>query len=350
MRFVACLALASSIAFAAPDAKLLDRGRRLEAAGKHAEAVAAFEAYVATAPDDPVGWGELGWAAFGAKDYDRAEVATRKAIATTVDPSSRNARAAAQFNLGTILEAAGKAGATTAYAESIQTRPTRAARDKLAALDPGMAARVDPLAPVALFGPFAAVPDPGPAHKYRRGRGPQWTTDSAARTPHPLAGKKLGKPFEDVVAFGAFIHDMDLHVAVKLHDGWYLHTMDREAQSINCNTVFKIASATVVTRAVPELRIAYTRTGGCSAHYREIGWDEAGVVVIGVGSKPSATSIATKLVTDETVWADTARDGGKSQVTEMDVKLEWPKDGSVEVSGHTWNDEAFLGKHLLAFP
>src|SRR5438309_158008 len=81
MRSFALIAILTTTAFAEPDARLLDSGRKLEQRGKHAEAIAAYEEYLKAAPDDPVASGELGFAALQAKDLDKAEKATRHAIA-----------------------------------------------------------------------------------------------------------------------------------------------------------------------------------------------------------------------------------------------------------------------------
>src|SRR5215470_8030107 len=113
MRSLALIAILSSPALADPDTKLLDKGRKLEQQGKHAEAIAAYEEYLKAAPDDPVANGELGFAALQARDLDKAEKATRLAIAhARVGSFPRDragrARGAALFNLGLIQEAQNK--------------------------------------------------------------------------------------------------------------------------------------------------------------------------------------------------------------------------------------------------
>jgi tetratricopeptide (TPR) repeat protein len=54
MRSFALIAILASTALAEPADKLLDKGRKLEQQGKHAEAIAAYEEYLKAVPDDPV--------------------------------------------------------------------------------------------------------------------------------------------------------------------------------------------------------------------------------------------------------------------------------------------------------
>src|ERR1700760_2991103 len=118
------LMLVAATASAAPDPKLLATARNLEGSGKHAEAVAAYENYLKGAPDDAAANAELGFAALQAKDYPKAEAATRLAIAHAPkgaylhDPNGK-LRGTALYNLGLIQEAQNKpADAATSYKES----------------------------------------------------------------------------------------------------------------------------------------------------------------------------------------------------------------------------------------
>ncbi|HZP81207.1 MAG TPA: tetratricopeptide repeat protein, partial [Chthonomonadaceae bacterium] len=68
----------------------------LDSAGKHDEAIATYRAAIQLAPDDPILWGNLGWAQYNAARYDEAVQSSRKAL--QLDPKLAYVR----FNLGLI--------------------------------------------------------------------------------------------------------------------------------------------------------------------------------------------------------------------------------------------------------
>ncbi len=130
-------------------------GRKLGRAGDHAGAVAAFDRALAVQPDDPGALSELGWEAFLGRSLDRAEAATRRAVAAATEP---RLKAASLYNLGRVLEERGRRdAAAAAYAESLHARPSRTVREQLAKIDPAAAAAADPLKPVPLAGPFPSL-------------------------------------------------------------------------------------------------------------------------------------------------------------------------------------------------
>jgi len=113
---------------------IMDEGAKAAKKGDNAAAVAAFDRALAIRPNDQAALTDQGWSAFQMHALDRAEAVTRKAIAARGD-SRRTA--AAQYNLGRILEERGnKAGAVAAYQESIKLRPNRVVSARLAGLDP----------------------------------------------------------------------------------------------------------------------------------------------------------------------------------------------------------------------
>ena len=113
---------------------LIDDGRNLATANKLPAAIAKLEACIALIPDEPTALGELGFLAFRAKDLDKAERATRQAIASQAAP---NLRGAVLYNLGLILEARkDTAGAIVAYSDSLRARPNGVVRAKLRGLNP----------------------------------------------------------------------------------------------------------------------------------------------------------------------------------------------------------------------
>jgi len=113
---------------------IMDEGAKAAKKGDHAGAVAAFDRALAIKPNDQAALTDQGWSAFQMHALDRAEAITRKAIAAGGDPRRT---AAAQYNLGRILEERGnKAGAIAAYQESLKLRPNRVVSARLAGLDP----------------------------------------------------------------------------------------------------------------------------------------------------------------------------------------------------------------------
>lgn len=374
MRVLVPLLLLSSIAAADPDPKLLAAGRALEAKGKHAEAVAQFEAYLKAAPDDPVGNAELGLAAFNAKDLAKAEAATRRAIAhaktgaSSHDPDGRP-RGAALFNLGMILEAQGKPkDAAVAYKDSLAAKPSRVVREKLQKLDPAMAAAADPLATKKLAGPFKDITELCRAWRTDNTMNPDetWGDGGSCGKPDPvkLVAGKLAAPFLEVKAFQLEFRE-NLEVAVRLADGWYhfVYDVGLDRGTAHCGGTDYSVKQLPMSATVPQLRLEYRSKGSCdhggNGHSREWGWDETGIIAIGVGpsGKPSAPRV---LVESDTEWERT--DDMPKTVLKTVLKNAWSKDGALDISGtiraeptnpadnSTFTADDLLGHHILAFP
>jgi hypothetical protein len=126
----------------------LSNGRKLATAGDLAGAIAAFNTALQLVPNDARVLSELGVVAQKKGDLDQAEKWTQQSINGTSDAKLRGA---SLYNLGRIYEARGnKAGAIDAYARSLQARPNRTVRERLTALDPAAAAKLDPFAPQPL--------------------------------------------------------------------------------------------------------------------------------------------------------------------------------------------------------
>ncbi|MEO9182254.1 MAG: tetratricopeptide repeat protein, partial [Kofleriaceae bacterium] len=347
MRTLALVVAMTAVAAAAPDPKLLAKGRELEATGDHAAAITAYEQYLEAAPDDPVARAELGFAALQAKDLVKAESATRTAIAHAPkgsylhDPNGR-ARGAALYNLGLIQEAQGKPkDAASSYKESQASRPSRIVREKLQQLDPVVAATADPLVPVRLAGPFKDIRELCHAWLKKVGEDPEstWGETSSCAKPDVIkvASSKLAKPFVELQAF-QFESRSALELAIRLDDGWYHFEYEGKGDrsSAHCGgTTFTVKQLPLAATA-PQLRIEYTSSAkdcehGGNGHSRTWGWNEKGVIAIGVGlaGKPLAPpAIVTSL--DEWQQYD---DEKKQQMTDAAVTLAWGKDGSLDVTG-----------------
>ncbi|MEO8844413.1 MAG: tetratricopeptide repeat protein [Kofleriaceae bacterium] len=377
MRTLALVVAMTAVAAAAPDPKLLAKGRELEAKGDHAGAIVAYERYLEAAPGDALASAELGFAALQAKDLVTAEAATRTAIthaprgAYLHDPDGR-ARGAALYNLGLIQEAQGKPKAAAAsYKESQASRPSRVVREKLQKLDPVVAATADPLVPARLAGPFKDIRELCRAWLKKVGEDPESTWGESISCAKPdaikIASRKLAKPFAELQAF-QFESRSALELAIRLDDGWYHFEYEGKGDrsSAHCGgTTFTVKQLPLAATA-PQLRIEYTSSAkDCehagNGHTRTWGWSEQGIIAIGVGlaGKPLAPpAIVTAL--DEWQRYDTET---KQQMTDAAVTLAWGKD-SLDVTGKVTHPPAIqaaiedgdldgeqvLGHHVLLFP
>jgi tetratricopeptide (TPR) repeat protein len=380
MRTLAFVLATTAIATAGPDPKWLASGRDLEAKGNHAEAIAAYEKYLAAAPDDAVANAELGFAALQAKDYAKAEAATRLAIAHAPkgsylhDPNGR-ARGAALYNLGLIQEAQGKPkDAATSYKESQASRPSRTVREKLQKLDPPLAAIADPLAPARLPGPFKDVRELCRAWLKRAGEDQDatWGESSSCAKPDPITvanSGKLAKPFLEIQAL-QFESRAAIEIAVRLDDGWYHFEYEGKGDRspLQCGGTTFTAKVLPAVATVPQLRIEYTSADDAcdhagNGHGRQWGWSEKGVIAIGVGmaGKPLAPP---PIVTSLVEWQKYDDEKKKQIMTDASTTLAWGKDGSLDVTGKVTHPppineaiedgdldgEQLLGHHVLAFP
>jgi tetratricopeptide (TPR) repeat protein len=131
--FVVASVLASIPSFAHAD-DCVAGGRKLDGKGRHADAIAAWKACLATTPDDATLEGEIGAAAFQMHDLDVAEKFARAAITHAKDPSLK---AGVLYTLGRVQEERkDKKAAIASYTESLTLRASPVVRGRLVALDP----------------------------------------------------------------------------------------------------------------------------------------------------------------------------------------------------------------------
>ncbi len=109
------------------------RSGRAHAKGKRwGEAVGEFEKALAAVPMDDRALSELGWAAFQAGDYDKAEKANADSVRVSSTPELK---AASLYNLGRVAEAKKDVDRAAAlYADSLVLRPNKAVVKRLVAL------------------------------------------------------------------------------------------------------------------------------------------------------------------------------------------------------------------------
>jgi tetratricopeptide (TPR) repeat protein len=199
----------------------LERGRKLEQAGDHAGAISAFEEALAVRPDDPKTLSELGWAAFHAGAFDRAEDATRKAIAHA---STAQQKAAALYNLGRIQEAHGdKEAARASYRESLRLRPSRTVRKQLAQLD-SAGPPADVVAASPLSGPFAAPEDWCARQNKLNPAYPVTCLATAGVATGPSSIETPPAPYKEVKLFATADEygDQSCALAIRTAAGWFV--------------------------------------------------------------------------------------------------------------------------------
>jgi tetratricopeptide (TPR) repeat protein len=110
----------------------LEAGRKLARAKDWSGALVVFNRALALAPDDARLLAEVGWAAFQAKDFARADAANQRALAVTKNPSLR---AQVLYNAGRVAEARGeKEAAKNDYADSLALRDNAEVKKRLVAV------------------------------------------------------------------------------------------------------------------------------------------------------------------------------------------------------------------------
>jgi hypothetical protein len=359
MRTLTIVLLLCSVAFAekgklsAADQKkykqLLNKGRELENKKKYVEAIAAFDDALKVAKDDATVLTEIGWTAYLAKDYDKAETYTRKALANESTP---NIRGAAFYNLGLVQEKRGdRAGAIKSYTESLKARWNATVRGALAKLDPAAAAALDPFKPQALAGPFKSIDDYcKPKRTKPTGDDPETCECSDGK-----AATGSTKPFEALTwvtrkceAGDHIMTNYDL--AAKVGGSWYVAEVAETDANFHCDN--DVDSQTIKIeggRGVFRL----SEHGGCMRGEYSSDFTEDQLVVVGIGSsgKPSATPAIIVGRHEESAELDENGEPKKTTVSvDTALAVTWTKDG-LEMKGKTkGGDVSMVGKHALAFP
>ncbi len=336
----------------------LRKGRQLEAAGKHAEAIAAFEAGLVAIPDDSTLLGEIGASAYAAKDLSKAEASTRKAITNATAP---DVRGAALYNLGRIQEDdKDTAGAVASYADSLRARPNSVVRARLTKLDPKAAAALDPYKPVAFAGPFASIDAYCKSLPPIDGYDADHCSCGPDKANKPLA---LAPPYVQLQLFANSCSQMDTleadyKLGVKLDAGWYVGPVEHVDVGRHCvmsgGLSFGSAKPLGAGPSNP-LLVVYNNEMSCSNGSGDYASTQVRQIVIGLGASkiPSAT---TPLLRKQhsTVAADYNAAHAKT-TTDISLDYAWAADGTFTVSGKTVGIDAteaanLLGKHALAFP
>jgi hypothetical protein len=199
------------------------------------------------------------------------------------------------------------------------------------------------------------------------------STFAAIQNPHdPTHGFQTGVWYTVIVTVDgslqlkAFAYQtasqLDLQLAVRIGSQWYRYSLDgsRDPGDGHCGrTAYKVTRLSQVKRQVFELRVDYTgANNSCdhagNGHGRSWGWDERGVVVIGVGpsGKPSGMP---QLVTQLTAWERS--DDSPKRTSRAGLTVTWAPTGELDVGGKApdampsqLDSESLLGHHLLTFP
>lgn len=324
---------------------LMAVGARAAKRGKHAAAIAVYERALVIKPNDQAALTDQGWSAFQLRLLDRAEAITRRAIAAV---GNDRRRAAAQHNLGRILEArSNPAGAVAAYQASLELRPTRTVRERLGTLDPAAAAAADPLKPSEMLGPFAQLVD------FCKTREEQQRTDC----PAPGRGSKVsdvGGPYRDVVWFETGDRST-CFVALKLDRGWFVAPRGGTCES-NAEEQVEIAAfeaTDLVPGGYPEIVL---RTNTTSMDLYLNGDEtvrstpkecEARLVACGVPPKGVPKCIYLQTGKMQSFCEKTSENWG------WELQPVFSADGQVEVKGTGQLDadaRLLMGRRPLAFP
>ncbi|HEV7556465.1 MAG TPA: tetratricopeptide repeat protein [Kofleriaceae bacterium] len=343
---------------------LIDDGRNLASAGKLAQAIAKLEACVAVIPDQATALSELGFTAYRAKDYVKAEAATRKAIASQGSP---NVRGASLYNLGLILEdTKDTAGAIAAYTESLRARPHGVVRARLRKLDAKAADAFDPYKPASMAGPFPTLDafcKTIPAKEPETVNG----IDMPCTCGHAVKSASAVGPFKELEVFtqtcaldghkaGSMGSDV-YRIAARVDAGWFVAPLSTVWFSDRCSNSPKVAvlgAKSLGGRQVGHIEV--TNEGECR---KEGYWADRTLVVVGSGASgaPSATPpIIVKRHEDRYVPdPDGIVTGDTETVMDVVLDVKWNADGTLEVKGKTMGlDKAaagdVIGKHALPFP
>jgi tetratricopeptide (TPR) repeat protein len=355
----------------------LKQGQSLAGKGDHAGALAAFNQALAVFPDDPVVLDEMGTVYYKQKDFANAETMARRAAARTPDAKLRGR---ALFNLGRIQEARNeKDKAIDSYKRSLDDRPNRIVRERLAALDPASAAEKDRFAPAPMAGPFRSIKEwcersdikkscderdddgDGQPDDENSKEKPEFTCNekglaTLAKPPAPVSAARVVSAqcnFHN----GKDIVTEDFSLAVRVGDQWFvgdladsLNSM-RQTQTVEAKTI----EARPLVAGGPMRLVVHVST---MSMYRGMDANTHDTVVIaGVGAsgKPSITRPILEFTTvdedDPETGENKSSHGGK-------LKLNFQAGDALEITlgkkdGSGIDKETLaplLGKHVLLFP
>jgi tetratricopeptide (TPR) repeat protein len=312
--------------------------------GKQAEAMAAYDRALAIKPNDQAALTDQGWSAFLMGTLDRAEAVTRKALA--VDGDGRR-KAAGFYNLGRILEQRGdKPGAIAAYVQSLDWRPTRTVRERLATLDPAKAAEADPLKPVPMLGPFAK-PEAFCQTPNRQDRGACPTPGSGDHA------KGILPPYSDVLWFRT--GETSCHLAFKLAQGWFVDAkgdvctddIENEWRVVDWGITDLVPGGApeVVFRTATQINELYANQDG----YMKTSSKSCEARMMACGVPAKGTPSCVYLQTGKTQWCPRT---GKGDWT-WQLEPVFSADGQVEVKATGSPDgdaRLYIGRRPLAFP
>ncbi len=376
---IATLGALAGLASAQATPKLdtcLAGGRKLEDQGLHADAVTAFQACMRIAPDDAMVESEIGWSAFLAHDLDLAETSSRAAIRHALVP---NPKASGFYNLGRIAEERKDLPrAIQAYIDSLGTRQSSAVRERLRALDPAAAARLEPFRPKPLDGPYPSIA----AYCKKRVAADELDNETAKRRkefvdqaqgdPDQIAraktlygcrcatsdgdagGKmtigKLGPGWEHTTIFASeCVGDTTdkvvstVNLALKTAAGWYF--LRGVSVVVNGHETDSVSDSSLAKRnAGPELLWTVHHAGDFRGERQ---WDRRVLVVIGAGA--SGTPSATPPIEIQSRESQTSGDGIEKVTSEHKLEADWTADGQLVLKGSCAVD-GVAGAHTLIFP
>jgi tetratricopeptide (TPR) repeat protein len=364
-------------------AAALATGRKLAKKNDLQGAIVSFKAALAAIPDDGRALSELGMAAFHLKDLAQAEKWTRRAIAMSTDPALQGA---SLYNLGRLEEErADKPAAIAAYKRSIEVRPNRVVRERLATLDAAAAGALDPFAPHAMQGPFKSVAafckeqrrafdaeqkdnvdqDDSTGKDFAFACDEHEDEDDGPARGGPFAIKSPAAPWSAVrllVTKETWEYSLEncyyatLWLAVETAAGWFLADVGhaRAGRSdFTTLTIQSLALADFIPGGAPELVLRYQREYQSRRNEDTQSSDNLVLAGLGPSGKPSVTAaiqLKNRAVTDEDPSGDVkpteqleAFEDRFLPSGELEIK---PGKSTKKVNPQT----DLLGRHRLAFP
>jgi hypothetical protein len=327
--------------------------RAIADGGDLAAALRAYDRCVELAPDDGNLRLEMARVALHAKDLDRAAAEAQHGADSyyTLD-----ARAAALYVLGRVAEQRGDAhAAVDLYRRSLAVRFDSIVRARLAWLDHAAELEVDPLSPAPLDGPFESV-DAWCGAVTANGQECRACGQIARQS--AIRGSASGA-FRSALLFtsacGAPPAE-ELHVAVRLGDGWYVGTA---APLGGGRCAWDAPSLPPIAAGGPAgaiLTVRFTTRGACHTLAEDREQVDSYTALVGVG--PSGRpSITPSIVTEGHVTIEVPAKRRRDRVQRADVYLELvpatDADGALDLKGGATgpyrDDNGLIGRHVLKF-
>jgi len=317
----------------------LAEGRRLLKSGDAVGAARAFDAALSAKPNDAVALSELGWAVFTAKDYERAEDVTMKAIMRAM--GNARLKSANWYNMGRIQEAEGnKEAAANAYKSAIKAQPNPSASTRLAKLASSETSE-DPLDVSKLEGPFPS--DTKLCDRLKPGARAACSCEKVAalRPAAPYADAKLCTAKQD--------EDVRYVLALQTKAGWFgreLASSTETSGKFGTRPAFDVRSAEqrqFFSGPAPQLAVHFALQETTGTDTGSVTTDEQRLMLCGIGGSGAPSCTRSIL--------ETRKETGHPPVSvAIQIGPEAVLEAKSASSKLSLEDRVALGKHQVVFP